>query len=124
MADFTLNTRGDNRVDLTLSGKIEPDEMRSLLDDFLDATSTIERGAMLYTITDFEIPSASAIMVEFPYIPKLLRAAGRFRKIAVIADAAWLRNAAELEGALMPFLKIDAFKPDEIERAEAWLAED
>jgi hypothetical protein len=61
--------------------------------------------------------------VEFSRLPKLFGLLGKFEKCAVLSDAAWLRTAAEVEGALFPGITIKAFKMDEEEAAEAWLAE-
>lgn len=121
MAEFSITRPSDNRLDIALTGQVDADDMRRLLDEFVEKAEGIERGLILYEITDFHMPTASALMVEFSRLPRLMAHAAKFRKAAVISDAAWLRRAAEVEGALLPFIKIDAFTPDQREAAEAWL---
>ena len=51
----------------------------------------------------------------------LLASIRKIGKVAVISDQAWLRTAAEVEGKLIPGLKIESFEPSERANAEAWL---
>ena len=111
-----------NRVDLELSGSLDADGMRAGLDDLIEQSEGVENGLMLYTITDFAMPSAGALVVEFSRMPKLFSLIGKFDRCAVLTDAAWLRTAAEIEGALIPGLAIKAFELGENDAAEAWLA--
>jgi hypothetical protein len=52
----------------------------------------------------------------------LFKLIGNFDRAAVLADKAWIKKISELEGALIPGLKIKAFDADEKAEAEAWLA--
>ena len=112
-----------NRVDLELAGSLDADAMRTGLDDLIAKSDGVENGLMLYTITDFSMPTASAIGVEFQRLPKLFGMISKFDRCAVLSDQAWLRSAAEIEGALIPGLKIKAFELDQRTQAEDWLAE-
>jgi hypothetical protein len=95
--------------------------MRKGLDDLLAQSEGIEKGKMLYRITDFAFPSLEAIGVEFTRLPKLFSLLGRFDRCAVLSDAEWLRKAAEIEGMLFPGIEIRGFGLDEVEIAEDWL---
>jgi hypothetical protein len=113
-----------NRVDLTLSGSIDADEMRKGLDEILALSEGVQNGQMLYRITDFAFPSLEAIGVEFARLPKLFSLLGRFDRCAVVTDTDWLRTAAEFEGMLFPGITIKGFALDEAEKAEAWLEQE
>ena len=110
-----------NRVDIELDGSLDADSMRDGLDALIEQSEGVENGLMLYTISEFAMPSAGAIVVEFSRMPKLFGLIGKFDRCAVLSDAAWLRTAAEIEGAVIPGLAIKAFEPGEKEAAEAWL---
>ncbi len=114
--------KGPDRVDLELAGKLDSDAMKRGLDELLDASENIEHGRMLYRILGFDWPTLGAIGVELSRLPRLLRLIGRFDRIAVIVDRGWLQKASELEGALIPGLKIKAFDPDDEAAAEIWLS--
>ena len=76
---------------------------------------------MLYTIREFALPTMGAIGVEITLLPKLFGLLGRYDKCAVVTDSNWLRNAARVEGALVPGLEINSFEMKDMAAAEAWL---
>ena len=79
---------------------------------------------MLTIITSFAFPDLGAIAVEMARLPKLFGLLGRFDRCAVLSDAAWIRTAAEVEGALFPGIDIKGFDLSEEDAAEAWLKDD
>lgn len=112
-----------NRVDIELDGGINSDQMRTALDQLIEASDGVKNGLMLYRITDFEMPTAGAIAVEFSRLPKLFGLLGKFDRCAVLSDSAWIRTTAEIEGAVFPGIKIKSFELNESEAAEKWLSD-
>ena len=110
-----------NRVDIELSGKLTSETMAEGLDELIALSEEVRNGAMFYRITEFAMPEIGAIGVEISRLPKLFGLLGKFDRCAVLCDTAWLRTAAEVEGALMPGLEIKAYDLHEREKAEAWL---
>ncbi|MEE8305735.1 MAG: STAS/SEC14 domain-containing protein [Gammaproteobacteria bacterium] len=119
---FKMVTNGPNRVDIEFSGKLDSDEMRIALDELIAKTKGIEHGRMLYRIGDFNIPTLGAMGVELSRLPKLFGLIRQFDRVAVLADQDWVQKISEIEGALIPGLKIRAFDLDEEAEAERWLA--
>jgi hypothetical protein len=113
-----------NRVDVAVSGVVDAEEMRQGLDALASLSEDVRHGRMLYTLDDFHWPGLSALSVEFTRLPALFGLLVRFERCAVLCDEAWIRNAAEVEGALMPGLAVKTFPRGEVEAAEAWLAAD
>ncbi len=111
----------DTRVDITLSGQIDADEMRQGMTDLFDQSEGMKNGQMLYRLTDFKMPTWAAIGVEFQMMPKLFGLLGRFGKCALICDTSWIATAAEIKGAIIPGLEIKAFEVGQEAEAEAWL---
>ena len=120
---LNIQKKSANRVDIDLSGKLDAEGMRKALDALFDASQDVQKGRMLYTISDFSIPTAAAIGVELSRLPKLFGLLSKFDKCAVISDAAWIRKAAEVEGLVFPGIDIRSFTSDERSAAEAWLNE-
>ncbi|MEE4189598.1 MAG: STAS/SEC14 domain-containing protein [Roseobacter sp.] len=111
-----------DRLDVELSGVLTADTMREGLERFIEQSEDITNGRMLYTIPEFAMPTLGALAVEFQHIPKLFGMIRNFDKCAVLSDAAWIRNAAEIEGAVIPGLEIKSFPLSSSQAAEAWLS--
>ncbi|MFP7673670.1 STAS/SEC14 domain-containing protein [Marivita sp. S0852] len=118
---LTITKPEPNRVDIDLSGKIDADEMARGLDELLELSQDVNAGTMLYRITSFAFPDFGALAVEMARMPKLFGLLGRFDRCAVVTDAAWIKTAAEVEGALFPGIDIKGFDLGEEHSAEAWL---
>jgi len=118
-----IHKTASNRVDVELGGALDAEMMRVGLDELIAASEGIEGGGMLCRIPTFAMPTFGAIMVEMGRLPALFGLLGKFTKCAVLTDAAWLQTAAEVEGWMIPGLKIKAFDMAHAEAAEAWLAD-
>ena len=110
---FEVTKKDDNRLDISLLGPLNADGMRTVLDELIDKSEGMKDGQMLYTITNFSMPTLGAMAVEFTRLPKLFGLLGKFDRCAVVSDTGWIRTAAEVEGALLPGLAIKAFEPGE-----------
>ena len=121
---FEIIEKTANRLDITIKGQIDAEEMRTSLDALFAKSDGIQGGVMLYRISDFSIPTLGALGVEMTQLPQLFGLIGKFKKCAVLTDAAWIRKAAEVEGVLIPGLMIKGFDVDDEAGAEAWLAAD
>lgn len=117
-----ISNTAPNRVDITITGPLDADAMRTGLDDLLAASESITGGQMLYTIPEMVWPSLSAIAVEMARLPQLFGLLAKFDRCAVLTDANWIKTAAEIEGALFPGIAIKGFGMGERAAAEAWLA--
>lgn len=117
----TITRVEDNRLDIELGGRIDEGEMKRILDELVEKSEGMSHGLMLYTVTDFKMPTVGAMAVEFGRLPLLFKLISRFDRCAVVSDVSWVRTWSEVEGAFMPGLKIKAFESDEAVAAEAWL---
>ena len=119
---FQVVPNGPNRIDITFGGKLDSDDMKVALDELSEKSAGIEHGRMLYRVNDFKVPTLGALAVELSRLPEIFKLIGKFDRAAVLADKDWVQTASEIEGALIPGLKIKAFDLDETEDAERWLA--
>jgi SpoIIAA-like len=119
---LTVTKTSPDRVDIVLSGALDAAAMRAGLDELIRLSEGVRHGRMLYRITDFSMPTLGAIGVELGRLPRLFALVSRFDRCAVISDVAWLRRAAEIEGALIPGLEIKSFDLPDAAAAEAWLS--
>ena len=120
---FRVVPNGPNRIDIEFGGKLDSDDMKAALDELFSKAEAIEHGRMLYRIGDFELPTLGAIGVELSRLPQLFKLIRKFDRAAVLTSKKWVQTASEIEGSLIPGLKIKAFNLDEEAKAEAWLAD-
>ncbi len=120
---FNVILKSPDRVDIELRGKMNTDDMKRALDDLGAKTRDIKHGKMLYRIDELALPSLGAIGVELTRLPELFKLIGKFDRVAVLADEAWIRKISELEGAFIPGLKIKGFPRNQETEAETWLAQ-
>lgn len=114
----------ENRIDMELNASsIDEETMRRAIEELIEKSEGVEHGQLLYRLHHFPWPSLSAMAVKFEHLPKLFGLLGKFDRCAVLSDEAWLRTAADIEGALIPGLEMKGFEMDEAEAAEKWLAE-
>lgn len=118
---FTVERIGANRLDISMSGRLDSEAMRKALDELSDACAGISDGTMLFDVVDYHLPTLSAISIEFARLPKMLGLIRRFSRAAVLTDKAWLKTISELEGKLIPGLEIRAFERDQRTAAVRWL---
>jgi len=119
---FETQINGPNRIDISISGKIDSNNMRESLDALHAQSKDFENGRMLYRISDFDMPTFGALAVELSRLPMLFSLLRRFDRVAVITEKQWLQKASEIEGKLLPGMTIKAFDLDEEALAEQWLA--
>ena len=120
---LTITPHSQNRVDMTLNGKIDAQQMSAAIDEFIEITQNIEHGQMLYRMEDFHMPTLEAIGVKLSQLPRAFKAVRKFSRIAVLCDTQWVRTISEIEGMLFPGMEIRAFQLSEQETAEKWLDE-
>ena len=118
---FRVVKNGANRIDIEFSGKLNSNDMKVALDELLRNAKDIEHGRMLYRIEDFDFPTLGALGVELSRLPELFRLIKKFDRAAVLVNKNWIKKVSEIEGALIPGLKIKAFDLEEEAEAENWL---
>ena len=118
---LNIEQNGADRLDITMSGKFDTEEMKQALDELVKKSEHIRNGKMLYDVVDYHLPSLGAIAIEFSRLPAMLGFIKKFSRAAVLTDKTWLKRASEFEGALIPGLEIKAFSRDQRYEAETWL---
>ncbi len=119
---FTIKENGNDRLDMVLIGKVDEQDMKVALDEFVEKSEHIENGKIFYEVHDFEFPSLGAMSVKLSRLPTLFTIIKRFDRIAVVTEKTWLKYLSGFEGALFPGLEIKAFDLDEKDEAEVWLS--
>ena len=106
-------------IELTVDGRVSEadfDEIAARLAAFIGDHGQVK---ILEIVKSFNGMDLAAIPKGVMFD---LRHMKDFSHGAVVTDSGWIGKAAEVEGALIPGLDIEAFGLDEVAKAEAWLA--
>ncbi|KEI72627.1 STAS/SEC14 domain-containing protein [Endozoicomonas elysicola] len=118
---LTITPHSHNRIDLSLDGQLDAEQMSKAIDQFVEKTKNIKQGTMLYRIEALHMPTLGAMGIKLSQLPRAFSAFRRFSRIAVLSDTQWVRNVSEIEGMLFPGMEIKAFALSEQAVAEQWL---
>lgn len=115
-----LDSPGDV-IALKVSHKItgaELDTIMDRLDETMAAHDKIHVFVETQSIDGIELSGlASYAARAMPLFGKL----GRFGRVAVVADQAWVRAGTRLESALLPNIRYRTYMPEERDEALAWV---
>jgi hypothetical protein len=63
----------------------------------------------------------SAIAEELKHLPLLIRLIRAIDRVAIVADAGWVRTASRIESALIPGVHYEVYERKDEAHARAWL---
>ena len=114
----------DDVIALRISNKITGDDLEAIMDR-LDAVMAAHDKVHVFVetrgIDGIELAGLPSYAKRaMPLFGKL----GRFGRVAVVADQAWVRVGTRLESALLPFISYQTFLPEEREVGALVLGED
>jgi len=118
---MNLTKVSNNRVHVEFGGKIDRDQVTKVLDEMFAAIADRELGLLMYRIGKLEMPTLGAIAVELKNLPKIFRLVQKIDRIAVVCDQGWIQTATEIEGKLIPGLKMKSFDLNKENAAIEWL---
>ncbi|MEY4642020.1 MAG: hypothetical protein RLZZ227_2014 [Pseudomonadota bacterium] len=118
---FDVIRVADDRLNLTIGGKLDSDEAAQLIAALFRHSTGIRQGRMLIDIDGFDLPTFGGLKVELARLPDLWHLSRQFAHAALLADETWLRGLGNVESKLMPGLVIKSFRKDQRYHAETWL---
>ena len=65
--------------------------------------------------------SLSVIAEELKHLPLLIRLIRAIDRVAIVADAEWIRTVSRIEGALIPGVHYEVYERKDEAHARAWL---
>ena len=119
MVDFIPGP--DDAVALRISGKITGSDLDAImgrLDEVMASNERVHIYVETHSIDGIELTGLPSYMTRaMPLFGKL----GRFGRVAVVADQAWVRAGTRLESALLPDISYRTYMPEERDEALAWV---
>jgi hypothetical protein len=111
----------DDVVALKLSRTINGDDLNAIMDRTDDTMRRHEKIHVFVETHAIDGLQLTALPSHLSRALPLIGRIGRFGRVAVVADQAWMRFATRLESALLPFVSYRVFEPHERDEALGWV---
>ena len=118
---LTLIDSADDVIVLTISDRIASADLDAIMDRLDGAMARHDKihvFAEVLSIDGIELP---ALGTQFARAMPLFGKLGRFGRVAVVADQAWIRAGSRLESALLPGISYMVVGPEGRGEALAWV---
>jgi hypothetical protein len=106
---------------LEISGKVTGEDLDAVMDVLESAMASHDKVHVFVetrAIGGLELSSLPGYMARaLPLFGKL----GKFGRVAVVADQAWIRAGSRLESAMLPNMTYRVYLPEERDEALAWV---
>ena len=113
----------DDVIAMQMSGKITGVDLGTVmdrLDEIMTKHDKVHVFVETHSINGIEVSGLPSYMTRaMPLFGKL----GRFGRVAVVADQAWIRVGTRLESALLPNISYRTYMPEERDEALAWVTD-
>jgi len=119
MHDF-IDSR-DDVIALTVSHKITGADLDSMMDRLEEVMSRHEKVHVFVETIGIEGIELAGLPSYAQRAMPLFGKLGRFGRVAVVADQAWIRLGTRLESMILPFISYRVFQPEQREEALAWV---
>ena len=76
---YQINRAGDDRLNITLSGKLDASDANHIIDAAMEKARGITDGRMFVDIDELEVPALSAVRAELVRMPDAFHLMRQFR---------------------------------------------
>lgn len=111
----------DDVIAVTVANKVTGDDLDAMMDRLeakLAAHDKVHVFAETESIEGLEVSGLGGRIARATPLMSKLR---RFGRVAVVADQAWVRAAARVESAVLPFVGYRVFEPEQRAEALEWV---
>lgn len=111
----------DDVIAVRVSHRITGADLGAIMDRLDRAMATHDKVHVFVETRDIDSLEVSGLPGYFARAMPLFGKLGRFGRVGVVADQAWIRAGTRIESAMLPFIQYRVFMPAERERALAWV---
>jgi hypothetical protein len=115
-----IDTAGDVLA-LKIAGKITGADLDAVMDRLEGALRRHDKVHLFIETSAIDSIEIAALPSYTARAMPLFGKLGRFGRVAVVADQAWVRVATRIESAILPFISYRVFEPDQRGEALAWV---
>lgn len=111
----------DNAIAVRIAGKITGADLDTVMTRLEAAMTAHPKVHVFVETSDIDALEIAALPGYMSRAAPLLGKLGRFGRVAVVADQAWIRIATRIESAVLPFISYRVFEPGGRDEALAWV---
>lgn len=111
----------DDVIAVTVSDKITGDDLDAIMDRLDEVMSCNDKVHVFVETKGIDGIALSGLPGYVARAMPLFGKLGRFGRVAVVADQAWVRFGTRLESAVLPFISYRTFEPAQRDEALAWV---
>lgn len=108
-------------IALRIAGKITGADLDTVMNRLEDAMRRHDKVHVFVETSAIEAIEIAALPSYIARATPLFGKLGRFGRVAVVADQAWIRIATRIESAVLPFISYRVFAPEQRNVALAWI---
>jgi hypothetical protein len=111
----------DDVIALKISGSIKGQELDTIMDRLDGIMASHDKVHVFVETRGIAGLELSSLPHYFSRAMPLFGKLGRFGRVAVVADQAWIRVGTRIESAMLPFISYRTYEPDERDEALTWV---
>jgi len=118
---LTITPLSARAIEVTASGHFTAADMAPALNRLSAILDDMPRLDILADVQGQVSISPSVVVEELRHLPLVFRMIRQIERVAIVADAAWIRVVSRIEGALIPGVHYEVYARHEAAHAREWL---
>ena len=118
---LTIAQISPRAIEMVAEGHFTAEDVTPALNRLAAILDEIPQLDILADVRGSPSIALSAITEELKHLPLLFRMIRQIDRVAIVADAAWVRAASRIESAIIPGVHYEVYTREEAAQAREWL---
>ena len=118
---LTITPLTDRAIEIVAEGRFTSAEVASALNRMTAILDDMPKLDVLADVRGSPSIALSAITEELKRLPLVFRMIRQIERVAIVADAQWIRIVSRVEGAVIPGVHYEVYERHEAAHAREWL---
>lgn len=118
---LTFTSLSPRAIEVTAEGHFTAADIAPALDRMAAILDTTPQLDILADVRGSPSIALGVIIEELKHLPMLIRLVRAIDRVAIVADAEWIRTVSRIEGALIPGVHYEVYERRDEAHARAWL---
>jgi len=118
---LTFTPLSPRAIAIIAEGHFTAADVAPALDQLAALLDTTPQLDILADVRGSPSVALSAVVEELKHLPLIIRLIRAIDRVAIVADAEWVRTASRIESALIPGLHYEVYERKDEAHARAWL---